>query len=309
MCSARGAGSGTSARIAAALVVLLVASHPGAGAQEQKLFGFVGVASQDLGKLEGAGILTNTGVIDMAQVAQVPAWNEQPSRSRPIVVLDDLFFVLDRRPRTPCRPYTWRLLADWKQRGDRWFAANQQYLTSDKIAGLVPNDEANNGCLDPAVLQLVTRYIKTKVPRDVRIGFGEGAPGRGARPLLSSVPAGIDFVAIFDYDTLDPHDPSLQAALDEVRGMLRPRQSYVLVPKAFLFPSQIGKIEPRELGVEMTAYARYCKSERQCLGVVGFLYDSVAYPTFENDLVGTDQMPGAWPGDAEASHILLGPTP
>jgi hypothetical protein len=286
----------------------LVVSFPGvAPAQGQKLFGYAGVSNQDFAQMEEAGILTNTGTLELSDTARVPDWNGQQLKKRPILLVDFLFFRFDANLDTPCRPYSLRLRRDWRQRADRWFAANQQYLTSDQVAGIVPASEANNGCLDPDDLQLVAQYIVGRVPSDVLIGMGEGS-SEGAKPLLPWIPWEIDFVALFDYVALDPEDPGLQTSLDELNSQLQAHQSYFLVPKAFLFFWEMAGYPRWKLGNTVVAYARYCAAEPRCLGVLPFLYDTAEYSAVDGTgLLGTDQMPQIWPRHAEASRILLGP--
>lgn len=294
---------------ALALVVCFPCVAP---AQGQKLFGYVGVSSQDFDQMESAGILTNTGTLDlpdaMPATGLIPDWNGRQLRKRPILLLDRLFFRFDANLDTPCQPTSMRLRRDWQRRADRWFAVNQQYLTGDQVAGIVPASEANNGCIDPADLQVVAQYIAARVPGDVRIGIGEGAAGGGAKPLLPWVPAEISFVALFDYISLDPEDPGLQASLGELKRQLQPHQAYLLVHKAFLYFWEMAGYPRWKLGQAVVAYARYCAAEPQCLGVLPFLYDTAEYSAVDGTgLLGTDQMPQIWPRHAEASRILLGP--
>jgi hypothetical protein len=287
-------------KVGVAFLVVLLASIGSAptAAQSEKLFGFVAINDEDFASLEHTGIVSNSGAIGAEDWQQIPLWNAEAIKKRPLVLLDQLLFLPDpSNSSSPCRP-AWRLRANWQTRINIWVRQARKYLTNNAIAGLVPIEEANNNCIGAEVLDPVVSYVRSRVPEGIPIGIGEGA-GNGSLPLLAILPESIDFVALFNYDVLDPLETSLQIPLETIKSQLRPGETYYLVARAFLYFGEHGK-KPARLGDAMAAYARFCVDEPLCAGLLGFLFHGQPY-----SLLGTDQMPTAWRGDAEASRILL----
>ena len=257
------------------------------------------VAIRDLKSIAAAGIPTNTVVLGYEVTSQVPKYNAMGKR--PIIIADLLIFIQDAKINTPCKPWSMRLRQNWKARINDYIKANGKYLTINQIAGFVIDSEVNNGCIAPETVDMVAKYLRTKLPANVPLAVGEGA-STGAKPFWPSVPASIDWVAVYDYDHEDLNSP--QSQVDRLLPTLQPNQKYVLVPKGFLFFWE--KDVPKwKLGVSTVNYAKYCAGDSRCVGVVVFLWNTVNWSEVDGTgLLGTDRMPQKWQRDAEAAKIL-----
>ncbi len=280
-----------------AIVALLVSSTV-AFAGDGKIFGYVNPAVGTFGNIP-----VNTETLDWDKAGDIPVRNALGIR--PILIADLLFFAPDAGSKETCGPSTMRLREDWQERTDGWLKDYGQYLTTGKIAGIAIDSESNNGCIAPEALQAVARYLISKGIERNLLGTGDGQ-SKGSEPLLEWIPPELGWVAIFDYDCLDPEDPAYQIILADLKSRLAADQKYLMIPKGFLFFWQIGQISAEQLGESTIRYAKYCVSDPQCGGVLVFLGQTVSYSAADGTgLLGTDQMPAKWPLDSVASRILL----
>jgi hypothetical protein len=119
------------------------------------------------------------------------------------------------------------------------------------------------------------------------------------------VPVELGWVAMFDYNCLDPEDSIYQTQLAALKSQLLPDQKYLMVPKGFLYFTE-HDVPEWKLGAGVLEYAVYCKGDDQCLGLMVFRWRTVQYSGVDGTgLWGTSDMPPAWSWDAQASQLLL----
>ena len=300
-----------------AVLLALVAMVPVPGHTAQsngKLYGFAGVVKSDFAQMRSHGIRTNTATLNWdcnrpstgasrpECVKDAPRYNAQGVR--PLIIMDLLFFDVNRTAQSACAPWTMTLKPTWRRDVKRWLAQYGKYVNSRQIAGLILDSEVNNGCISPETLQRIAQFVRPLVPADVPLGIGEGM-STGAKPPLPWLPEEIETAWIYNYDDDALLNPGPTVA--ELEATLTPNQTYGLVPRSYrsFYEMSLGLHPVWKLAQAATAYAQYCAADFRCEGVVPFLWDTVNWSEVDGTgLLGADRMPGLWDAQAEASIIL-----
>ncbi len=293
-------------RIVSAFIILSIfASTANAHWEEhdlhgQYLFGYAGIgytndqgiASLRLSEIEGNRIPTNVQSIEVNTAADNLSSRIQELRAydqRATIILDNLLFRNVPTLNTPCGEFAWRHRLDFQAKFDNWLALNSAYINSDNVAVLVVNTEVNNRCISPASLDLVTKYVNSKLPDIPPVaGYGRSS---GAAPLPESVPASLAGVAFFKYRTFDPTtDATYQAEYNELKSKLTPEQRIILVPDGFYDSGHAALGWPKwYLGYSALNYMQLALHDAKVVGIVVFLW--FGFDDASGRVLGTRDLP------------------
>lgn len=242
----------------------------------QYLFGYAGVdenLSLYLSEIEANNIPTNAQVL----VTSSPADDIRPrldflrSRGqRVLVVLDLLLFLNDTNLNTPCGAGSWRHRLNYQARLDNWLSLNGTHITPAYVAALVVNSEINNRCISSSSLDIVTQYVKEKLPSIAPVaGYGRSS---GAKPLPDVIPSSLAGVAFFKYRTFDPQtDAAYQEDFNLLKSKLNPEQRIILVADGFYDSGHAALGWPKwYLGHAALNYMRLAQNDPLVVGLLIF---------------------------------------
>jgi hypothetical protein len=265
----------------------------------QYLFGYTGVESAYEYESEVARnhIKTNVTTLSSEWTTSLgPAIDQHNGAGNKVAIfLDTILF----QPDTPA----WYLRPDYRYLFDSWYNRNKLYLTSNRVAFLIINSEANNAHLTNAAIDEATAYVKAKIPTIptlVGYGFGDGAVDISGQAL----PVQPDGFAFWRYAVLHPEDPNSQ-----FQYWLRyfkthidvSRQRLIIVFDAHFAPYHLAAgITQDMLGPMAIRYANIARSEPLVVGMVGFTWQG-----FGDTLGLRDVTQGVRDQNRTASCILL----
>ena len=296
----------TKHRIVSALIMIwILASTTNAQWEEhdlngQYLFGYAGIGyvneegvpSLRLSEIESHGIPTNVQTLEVntaadnlsARILQLQAYGQ-----RAVLVLDNLLFKNVPTLNTPCGDFSWRHRLDFQPKFDNWLAINSAHLNPDTVALLVINTEVNNRCISHVSVDMVTQYVKSKLPGIPTIaGYGRST---GAAPLPDIVPASLAGVAFFKYRTFDPRtDAAYQAEFNELKSKLTAEQRIILVPDGFYDSGHAAMGWPKwYLGYLALNYMNLALHDPKVAGIVMFLWSG--FTDVNGRVLGTRELP------------------
>lgn len=277
-------------RLLAFIVLLLVASTTNAQWEDHDLhgkylFGYAGIGyvneegvpSLRLSEIETHGIPTNVHTLEVNTAADnlgARIQQLQTHGQRAALILDNLLFKNVPTLNTPCGEFSWRHRIDFQAKFDNWFAINSHHLNPQTVAVVVINTEVNNRCISHVSIDMVTRYVKSKLPGIPTVaGYGRST---GAAPLPDVVPPSLAGVAFFKYRTFDPRtDVAYQAEFNQLKSKLTPEQRIILVPDGFYDSGHAAMGWPKwYLGYLALNYMELALDDPKVVGMVVFLWSS-----------------------------------
>ncbi|HEV2915334.1 MAG TPA: hypothetical protein VGX92_18790 [Pyrinomonadaceae bacterium] len=261
------------------------------------LYGYAGVddnLSFHLSEIESNHISTNVVSVDVDTAADDLTDKLAFLKShgqRAIVVLDKILFINDPRLNTPCGSFAYRHRLDFKAKFDNWLSINSAHITPEFVAALAVNTEINNRCISYDSLNMVTQYVKTRLPLIPSLaGYGRGA---GSAPLPDKIPEALAGVIFFMYRIFDPRtDSAYQIEFQALKSKLTPEQRLILVPDGFYDSGHAALGWPKwYLGYVALNYMRLALNDPKVVGLVLFLWPG--FEEFGEQKLGTRELPQA----------------
>lgn len=255
------------------------------------IFGYAGADPVDLTTMRKNGIFPNVQLVgwESEQLRSLP-WMRDKRGVRGMIVLDTLLFEYDTSATGPCGQWTARLKSDYKQLIDQWARRERRYLKPYYVWSVIPNTEINNRCISSEDLQAAGSYLKQKFPGfPTVVGYGRSP---GAHPAPDMVPASIDIVALYKYDSIGQgpspwQDVSWMVEWRHLLSILFSHQKTIVVPRAFKWTGE--QLAKWRLGQGIAYWSWFCADQPSCAGIVPFLWNTVVTP--QESLVGLDRMP------------------
>lgn len=267
---------------AAALCLALLASAlfaPAASAHwefhdvnGQYLFGYTGVESayEYRQEVANAGIKTNVTTISSEYNTYLqPAIDHQTQGGKKVGIFLDTVLFQSAAP-------AWYLRPDYQWTFNHWYNLNKNYLTSNRVAFLIINSEANNRGLSAAALDTATAYVKSKLPAlPTVVGYGFGEGGAGMTNL--TLPAQPDGFAFWRYAVLHPEaaGSEFQVLLNFFKARISASQRLIIVFDAHYGPWHVNAGQTQEMvGDIAIRYADIARAEPKVVGLIGFTWES-----------------------------------
>jgi hypothetical protein len=237
----------------------------------QYLFGYTGVESafEYENEVKSNGIKTNITTLSSEWTTNLSsAINHHNSAGNKVGIFLDTILFQEASP-------AWYLRPDYRYLFDSWYNRNKLYLTSNRVALLIINSEANNRGLTNAALDTATAYVKSKIPAIPTIvgyGLSPGAVDISGQAL----PVQPDGFAFWTYYVLHPETPGsrFQVWLNHFKSRIdASRQRLLIVFDAHFYnPAHLEQyhITQEMLGDMAIRYANIVRSEPLLVGMVGF---------------------------------------
>jgi hypothetical protein len=238
----------------------------------QYLFGYTGVESayEYEQEVANSGIKTNVTTLSTEYNTYLqPDIDHHNQFGKKVgIFLDNVLF----QSATPA----WYLRPDYQWAFNNWYNLNKNYLTSNRVAFLIINSEANNRGLSAAALDTATAYVKTKLPAlPTVVGYGFGDGGAGTTNL--TLPAQPDGFAFWRYAVLHPETAGseFQTLLTFFKARISPSQRLIIVFDAHYGPWHVNAGQTQEMvGDIAIRYADIARGDPKVVGMIGFTWAS-----------------------------------
>lgn len=240
----------------------------------QYLFGYTGVESafEYENEVKSNGIKTNVTTLSSEWTTNLSsAINHHNSAGNKVGIFLDNILFQEASPASYLRP-------DYRYLFDSWYNRNKLYLTSNRVAFLIINSEANNRHLTNAALDTATAYVKSKIPAIPTI-VGYGLSPSAVDISGQSLPVQPDGFAFWSYYVLHPETPGsrFQYWLNYFKSRIdASRQRLLIVFDAHFYnPAHLEQnhITQEMLGDMAIRYANIVHSEPLVVGMVGFTWE------------------------------------
>jgi hypothetical protein len=237
----------------------------------QYLFGYTGVESayEYESEVAHSGIKTNVTTLSTEYNTVLGPYIDQHNAAgnKVGIFLDTVLF----QSATP----SWYLRPDYKWTFDQWYNRNKLYLTSNRVAFLIINSEANNRGITRAALDTATEYVKSKLPAlPTIVGYGFG--GGGGNILSQGLPSKPDGFGFWHYAVLHPETPGtpFQTWLTYFKqNMNQQTQRLIIVFDAHYGPWHVDAGLTQEMvGDIAIRYADIARNEPLVVGMLGFTW-------------------------------------